>query len=62
MMGTDFDLARSNDRRHMRRSSAGVSVRACVCLGGVSPTFSWYWRRDESNDCMRAVAWPMNMA
>lgn len=25
-------------------------------------TFSWYWRRDESSDWMRAVAWPMNMA
>ena len=27
-----------------------------------SLTFSWYWRREESSDWMRAVAWPMNMA
>lgn len=25
-------------------------------------TFSWYCRREESSDWMRAVAWPMNMA
>lgn len=47
---------------HHLSLSIQEQVYMCVCVCEDSLTFSWYCRRDESSDWMRAVAWPTNMA